>query len=255
MEQWQDQGIVISVRRHGENGAIVGLLTQDQGRHVGYVRGVNGKTMRGALEAGNLVDAKWQSRLSDSLGSYALELASNPGVHFMQDPLRLAALQSVCALCDEALPEREPHQGVFRGALALFEAMKNDDIWSAAYVMWEIAFLKELGFSLDLSQCASGNGDSDLAYVSPKTGRAVSTAAGEPYKDKLLALPAFLTPSGGEIDAESVLEALQITEYFLQNWAFAHHSRGIPEARLRFSQRFAKTIRPPSEKTGSDTNE
>ncbi|MBL4804166.1 MAG: DNA repair protein RecO [Alphaproteobacteria bacterium] len=241
MESWKDQGIVLSARPHGENGAIVSLLTEEQGRHAGYVRGAQGTKLRGSLEVGNIVDASWQSRTSDSLGSFSLELSRGTAALFMQDPIKLSALQSACALCDEALPEREKHAGLYHGLCALFETLESD-IWGAAYVMWEIAFLKELGFSLDLTQCAGGGDNGALTYVSPKTGRAVSAEQGEPYKDKLLNLPPFLKPESGEINEQGVLEGLRMTGYFLEHWVFTHHSRGVPPARLLFQERFAKTV-------------
>ncbi len=241
MEMWQDQGIVLSVRRHGENGAIVSLLTKGYGRHAGYVRGAQGKAMRGTLEAGNLVDANWQSRVAENLGSLSLELVYAPAARIMSDPLKLAALQAACALCDAALPEREAHAGLFHGLSALFETLETD-VWGAAYVMWEIAFLKELGFSLDLSRCAGGSDSDDLIYVSPKTGRAVSREAGEAYKDRMLPLAAFLSPCGGGADEAAVMDGLAMCAHFLEHWAFAHHYSGIPEQRLLFTQRFAKTL-------------
>lgn len=241
MENWQDQGIVLSARAHGENGAVVSLLTEGQGRHAGYVRGAQGSKMRGTLEVGNLVDARWQSRTSDSLGSFTLELSKNHTAHFMQDALKLSALQSACALCDEALPEREAHPGLYHGLNALFDTLESE-IWAAAYVMWEIAFLKELGFSLNLKDCAGGGDEANLAYVSPKTGRAVSREAGAPYKERLLHLPDFLKPAGGGGNEEDVWKGLLLTGHFIEHWAFVHHSRGVPEARLIFTRRFAKTI-------------
>jgi DNA repair protein RecO (recombination protein O) len=241
MERWQDQAIVLAVRRHGENGAIASLLTQGQGRHAGYVRGAQGSKLRGTLEVGNLVDANWQARVADELGTLSLELAGAPAAHFMQDPLKLAALQSACALCDTALPEREGHAGLFHGLNALFEALQSE-VWGAAYIMWEMAFLKELGFALDLSRCAGGGDAGTLAYISPKTGRAVSYAAAEPYKDRLLPLPDFLKPQGGGDTPEDILKGLEMTGYFLEHWVYAHHTQGVPEARLRFQARFAKTV-------------
>jgi DNA repair protein RecO (recombination protein O) len=241
MERWEDQGIVLAVRPHGENGAIVSLLTEGRGRHAGYVRGAQGTRMRGSLEAGNLVDAGWQARVDGDLGSLSLELVRSPAAHIMQDALKLAALQSACALCDSALPEREGHPGLFHGLNALFEALQGE-VWGAAYVMWEIAFLRELGFSLDFSKCAGGGDVKDLAYVSPKTGRAVSEAAGFIYKERLLKLPGFLRPVPQGVDDPDVLTGLEMTAYFLEHWAYAHHSQGIPDARLRFQARFAKTV-------------
>ncbi len=240
MEQWQDQGIVLAVRRHGENGAIASLLTQGQGRTSGYVRGAQGSKMRGTLEVGNLVDANWIARSSDNLGTLKLELSRAPAAHFMQDPLKLAALQAACALCDSALPEREEHAGMFRGLSVLLEAFQSD-IWAESYVMWEIALLKELGFALDISKCAGGGDSDNLAYVSPKTGRAVSLEAGAPYKERLLLLPGFLR-GRSDLGAVDVLTGLELTGYFFEHWVYAHHSHGVPEARLRFEARFAKTV-------------
>lgn len=238
MERWEDQGIVLSVKGHGENGGIVSLLTEHNGRHAGYVRGIRSSKMRGVVEPGNLVEAHWQARVSDNLGGYTLEPLKSYGPLYMGNARKLAALQSACALCDEALPEREGHAGLYYGLIALFDAL-DLEIWPAAYVMWEIAFLKELGFSLDLKTCAGGGDNERLAYVSPKTGRAVSLEAGEPYKDKLLPLPEFLKPNGSEPDDEikDILLGLDITGYFLEHWAFTHHTKGVPEARLRFCNR------------------
>lgn len=244
MEQWQDQAIVLAVRPHGENGAVASLLTEAQGRHAGYVRGAQGTKMRGTMEVGNLVDARWSARTSDSLGSLSLELSQNPSAHIMSDPLKLGALQSACALCDSALPEREGHPGLFHGLGALFAALQTD-IWAEAYIMWEIAFLKELGFALDISRCAGGGDDGRLAYVSPKTGRAVSEEAGEPYKDKLLPLPEFLKPQGKDKGDEDILTGLALTAYFLEHWVYVHHSSGLPEARVRFQDRFIKKLETP----------
>ncbi len=239
MEIWEDQGIVLMARPHGENGAVVSLLTENHGRHAGYVRGASSSKLRGTLEAGNLVDAAWQSRVSDGLGAFNLELVKSFGPSVMHDAARLAALQSACALCDAALPEREGHAGLFHGLIALFGTLESD-VWGAAYVMWEIAFLRELGFSLDLRSCAGGGDAGRLAYVSPKTGRAVSYEAGEPYKDKLLPLPAFLKPNGGPAEDEDVETGLALTGYFLEHWAFSHHTQGIPEARLRLAARIKR---------------
>lgn len=241
MEKWQDQGIVLAARAHGENGAIVSLLTEHNGRHAGYIRGAGSTKMRGTLEPGNLVDVNWSSRLSDSLGTFSLELSKSFAGRFLSDAMKLSALQSACALCDQALPEREANAGLYHGLLALFDVLESE-VWGAAYVMWEIAFLKELGFSLELTKCAGGGDDRSLAYVSPKTGRAVSYAAGAPYKERLLELPSFLKPNGGPVDQDAVIKGLEMTGYFLEHWAFAHHTNGMPEARLRFMVRQVKAL-------------
>ncbi|MGQ0528174.1 MAG: DNA repair protein RecO [Alphaproteobacteria bacterium] len=262
MKRWEDQAIVLAAKAHGENGAIVSLLTESQGRHAGYVHGATSARSRGSLEIGNIVDATWQSRVHDQLGTLTIELITNTAAHFMQDPLRLAALQSACAICDQAIPEREVNAGLFHGLKALLQTL-DTDVWGPSYVMWEIALLRELGFSLDLSKCAWDGSNDNLAYVSPKTGRAVSEAAGKIYKERLLILPDFLKPNpspdfaslnhplpageGGEPQAigvrgnpEDVLKGLKLTGHFLEHWVFTHHTQGVPEARLRFEERLRK---------------
>lgn len=241
MESWRDQGIVLSVRPHGENGGIVTLLTETHGRHVGYVRGIHSSKMRGTLERGNLLDVDWSARSHDELGSYKLEQEQHITAALMGERLKLSALLSACSLCDRALPERESHQGVFHGFLAMLDAMDLDD-WIIAYIYWELALLRELGFAIDLTRCAAGGDAQTLAYVSPKSGRAVSEAAATPYKEKLLPLPAFLRPQREAATDEELLKGLNLTLYFLQHWVFAQHTQGIPEDRLRFQERFAKII-------------
>jgi DNA repair protein RecO (recombination protein O) len=250
MEQWKDQGIVLSVRKHGESGAIVSLLTEEHGRHAGYVRGATSSRMRGMLEPGTLVGAEWQARIADNLGSFVLEQEKQIAYMLMDDPLRLAALLSACQLCDEVLPEREVHPGIFHGLLALFDAINSDD-WSAVYVMWEVALLRELGFSLDLSRCVAGGNSSDLIYVSPKSGGAVSREAGELYKEKLLPLPLFLQPVKGPATEYEILNGLKMTGYFLEHWVFAHHNRGVPENRLRFLSLYEREYMEESNKIAS----
>lgn len=242
MEQWQDQSIVLAARGHGENGAIVSLLTCSHGRQSGYMRGASSTKNRGTLEVGNVVDANWRSRTNDSLGYLTLELSRSTAARIMQDALKLTALQSACALCDQALPDKEGHEGLFYGLKALLDILEGD-VWAAGYIMWEIALLKELGFALDLTKCAAGGDTNTLSYVSPKTGRAVSYEAAEPYKDKMLALPEFLKPEGRVSDDEQdIAVGLDMTGYFLQNWVFAQHSRGLPEARIRLGLRFAEVF-------------
>src|SRR3546814_314852 len=189
---WRDEGIVLSMRRHGEAAAIVTLLTREHGRHAGLVRGGASRRRRGELQVGNLVTATWRARLEEHLGSLSVELAESWTARLLDRPGRLAALSAATALVDAGLPEREPHPVLFESLKELLLALDRDG-WAAAYVRWEVALLAELGFGLDLSCCAATGRNDELAYVSPKTGRAVSLSAGEPYRDKLLPLPAFLT--------------------------------------------------------------
>ncbi|MCH9000561.1 MAG: DNA repair protein RecO [Proteobacteria bacterium] len=233
---WSDEGIVLSARRHGENSVVVQLLTRAQGRHAGLVRGGQGKRARGIYQPGNLVAARWSARLPEHLGNYTCELVEAHAARVFDDPARLAALSAAAALAETALPEREPHAACYEGFLALLAALPGDH-WAEVYVRWELALLAELGFGLDLTSCAAGGANDQLAYVSPKSGRAVSLAAGEPYRDKLLALPGFLAGRGGG-GAEEVEQGLALTGFFLERHVFAPHHRDLPAARRRLAERF-----------------
>ena len=162
----------------------------------------------------------------------------------LQNSLKLAALLSACSLCDAALPEREGHAGLFHGLNTLIEMLEGDH-WGAVYVMWEIQLLRELGFRLELDKCAGGGDADTLVYVSPKSGRAVSKAQAAPYKEKLLELPNFLRPEGvreERSDEEDILTGLKMTAYFLEHWVFTHHTKGVPEPRLLFENRYNTVI-------------
>jgi len=245
MERWTDQGIVLSARAHGENGAVVALLTENNGRHAGYVHGAQSKSKRAMIEPGSRVKVEWSARTNDSLGTFHLEPEGGLPVGILDDSLKLGALLSACSLCDAALPEREGHAGLYHGLLELMKALEGD-YWAVSYVMWEIALLRELGFRLELNKCAGGGDPMCLTHVSPKSGRAVSESEAQPYLDKLLILPNFLRPEpmreedvGG---VQDVALGLQMTGHFLKHWAFAHHTKGVPEARLLFQRRFEDMI-------------
>lgn len=241
MELWTDKAIVLSARSHGEGGAIVALLTENHGCHAGYVHGAMSSKKRGFLQTGSQVKADWSARISDSLGTYTLEPEAGLPDGVLDDSLKLAALLSACTLCDVALPEREGHSGLYHGLIALMEMLSGDH-WGAAYVMWEISLLRELGFHLELNKCAGGGDAQNLKYVSPKSGRSVSAEQAVPYKEKLIELPHFLRPSkirGDDAgDAEDVIRGLKMTGYFLEHWAFAHHTNGLPQARVQLAERY-----------------
>jgi DNA repair protein RecO (recombination protein O) len=242
MVEWTDEGIVLAARPHGEGSAVAIVLTREHGRHAGLVRGAFSGGSRGLYQPGNRVRAVWRARLAEHLGTYACEPVRGHAAAVLDDPLRLAALSAVCAVAEQALPEREPHPRVHDGLAALFDAMAMTDIgdaWVAAYVRWEIGVLADLGYGLDLDSCAATGVNDDLAYVSPRTGRAVSLAAGEPYRDRLLALPRFLIGRGGG-DPDDLFRGLALSGFFLERHVFATHGRPPPPARTRFVERFAR---------------
>jgi len=240
--QWTDDGIVLSTRKHGETSMIVSILTRDHGRHIGLVRGGSGKRARGIYQPGNAVSSHWKARLPEHLGAYECELTKANAADLLNDPLRLAALSAACAVADAALPEREPHAPVFEGMAILLDSIHAGSSWPSVFVKWELGLLRELGFGLDLSRCAATGRSEELAYVSPKSGRAVSIAAAEPYLDVLLPLPGFLLTEGAAGNGEEVQQGLRLSGYFLSRHVFAHHGNKSPQARERMVERLRKSL-------------
>lgn len=234
---WTDQGIVLSARRHGESSAVASLLTRTHGRHAGLVRGGWGKRGRATLQPGNTVQAHWRARLAEHLGTFVLEPDRTFAAGVFNEPLRLAALASACALADCALPEREPHPAIHDALGALLAALVHEDpAWPQAYVRWEVRLLADLGFGLDLKSCAATGTESNLAFVSPRTGRAVSAEAAGPWRDRLLPLPGFLAGAEPTDGIESIAQGLALTAHFLERHVFAPHGRALPAARRRLAQ-------------------
>ncbi len=136
-----------------------------------------------------------------------------------------------------ALPEREPHPGAFFAFETLCETLVIPEIWPAVYVRFEAGLLQELGFGLDLTRCAVTGSLDDLAYVSPRTGRAVSRDAGAPYAERLLRLPPFLLSSQGGLDEGDIGAGLDLTGHFLETFVFAVMNRPLPPARVWLIER------------------
>jgi DNA repair protein RecO (recombination protein O) len=238
MLEWQDSGIILSVRGHGDTGGIVSILTKDHGRAMGYVYGATSTKMRGVLEPGNLVSIDWKAKSNDQLGTFTLELEKSIAADVMDDAAKLTAMQSACVLADKTMPEREKHTGMYEGTKALMASFATD-IWAPTYIYWEMGLLRELGFGLDLSKCAATGSVDNLIYVSPKSGCAVSAAAGEIYKEKLLALPPFLRGEGG-FEESDILNGLKLTGHFLLHRVFSQSNSNLPESRLRLEEKFSR---------------
>ena len=237
--EWSDDGIVLSARKHGESSVVVSVLTAEHGRHAGLVRGGSGTRMRGVLEPGNRVRVRWRARLEEHLGSFECDMVANISAGLLDDPLRLAALQALCAVAEAALPERERHAAVYAGMLELLDAL-GGKAWAGPYVRWELALLADLGYGLDLSACAATGSNDNLTYVSPKSGRAVSASAGEPYRDRLLSLPGFLLRGQLDPGVGEVAAGLALTGYFLDRHVLAPHGKTLPLARGRLVDRLGR---------------
>jgi DNA repair protein RecO (recombination protein O) len=238
--EFEDDAFVLSARPFGETGAIVELVTKTHGKYAAHVAGAASRRMKPFLQAGARVTLRYRARTPDQLGSAALEPAGEGPAALFDDRLALAGLASAAAVAAGALPEREPHPGAFLGLEALIASLEASDIWPAVYVRFEAGLLADLGFGLDLSKCAVTGSADDLVWVSPRTGRAVSAAAGAPYKDRLLALPPFLLSAQGGLRAGDVAAGLAITGHFLDRFVFAPLNRPLPPARLWLSDRLAE---------------
>lgn len=231
--QWTDEGIIISVRPHGETAALIEVWTREHGRHLGLVHGGRSRRLRPILQIGNHVDVTWKARLSDQLGHMSLELRRGFAGELMDDSARLSALTTMAALI-RLMPERDAHPNLYEVTLFVFGFFDDASVWPALMVRWELALLEELGYGLDLDSCAATGGNDQLIYVSPRSGRAVSASAGEPYRDRLLALPAFLTRARKSHPTLQELKAgFALTGYFLTERVLAPREQMLPETRDR----------------------
>ena len=242
--EWQDDAIILSVRPHGETSLLVGLLSRTHGRHAGLARGAAGPRRRGDFQPGNQVEAKWRARRAEHLGTLTCEVSAARAARCMTDPDALAALSSACALCDAGLPERLPMPSLYARLAALLDLVAAaTPEWRRDYVAWELALLAELGFGLDLTRCAVTGAEDDLAFVSPRSGRAVSRAGAGVYAERLLPLPRFLVAPDAPADRSALAEGLRLTGYFLHAHVFHPAERKPPDARARLVDRL---IREPA---------
>lgn len=228
---WRDQGALLSVRRHGENAAIIEVFTQTHGRHAGVVRGGAGRKLSPVLQPGAQLDLEWRARLEDHLGAYRVEPIKSRAALVMDDRTALTGLNAICGLLKFTLPEREPHPRLYQATQTLLDMLGGDADWGGAYLAWELLLLEDLGYGLDLGTCAVTGAVDGLEFVSPKTGRAVSAAGAGEWAEKLLAYP----------DPGDLKTALHTTGFFLEHWlARALGDRPLPEARARLINRLEK---------------
>jgi len=211
--QWMGEGLIIGVRRHGESSVIAEVMVEGRGRHMGLIRGGRSAKLAATLQAGNSVQLTWRARLEEHLGTFAVELTDARAAGLITDRTRLYAAQ---LLCDHLrlLPERDPHDRLLGMTIRLLDHTTPADL-GKALARFELILLDELGFGLDLASCAVTGVETGLTHVSPKTGRAVSAAAAEPYIDKLLALPAFLLDETAPAQPAHIASAFALTGHFL----------------------------------------
>ncbi|TVQ56600.1 MAG: DNA repair protein RecO [Rhodobacteraceae bacterium] len=235
---WRDEGLMLSARRHGENDAIIGAFTAERGRIAAVVKGGAGRRLSAVLQTGDQIDLEWRARLDAHLGVARVEPVRARAGAIMGDAGALAALGSAAALLSAFLPEREAHPALYAATVALADVLASGSDWRRSYALWEMGLLADLGFGLDLSACAATGATTDLAWVSPKSGRAVSRAAGAPWADRLLPLPGFLIDGGDPARGEFV-DAMRLTGWFIERRAApALGLESPPQARARLAARF-----------------
>jgi DNA repair protein RecO (recombination protein O) len=235
---WEAPAIILSARPFGEGGAVVHVITRDHGRHAGLVRGGTSRAQSALWQSGNMIEARWVARLADQLGNLTGELVHPAAALAMEEPLALALLSSACAIAEATLPEREPHPVLFEGLVRIVSRLVHGAAHAMPdYIRWEAMLLAELGFGVDLAACAVTGAVEDLAYVSPKSGRAVSRDAAAGWEDRLLPLAAFLRDDSAASGAEDWSAGLRLTGHFLERDVFHGHHRAVPDARLRLVDR------------------
>jgi DNA repair protein RecO (recombination protein O) len=233
--EWESPGIILDVRPFGEGDAVASVLTELHGRHRGLVRG-GGRRQAATWQPGNIIQTRWVGRLTDQLGAFTAELVHPAAAHAMEDALALGMLTSACALADGALPERGAQPALFSGLLHLLAHLSQGAAQLPALIRWEADVLTELGYGLDLSRCAVTGTREGLAWVSPRTGHAVSESGAGVYKPRLLRLPGFLLGQGPS-DAVAWRNGLALTAHFLARDVFGVQHRGLPAARLALYER------------------
>ena len=242
---WDAPAIVLDARLYGEGDAVGSVLTEAHGLHRGLARGGASRSGAATWQAGNLVQVRWVARLAEQLGSFSAELVHPAAALAMDDPLALAMLSAACAVAEGALPEREPQPRAFHGLLQFIARLSQGPGMLVELVRWEAELLADLGYGLDLSVCAVSGETSGLAFVSPRTGRAVTAAAAGTWTERLLRLPGFLVGAPGFLVDTNVgvaadwRDGLALTGHFLTRDAFGHHNRPLPAARRMLYDRVA----------------
>jgi DNA repair protein RecO (recombination protein O) len=230
---WTDEGIVLGVKRHGEANAILELMTRDHGRHLGLVRGGFGSRLKPVLQAGNSVSAGWRARLDEHLGTYTVEGLLLRAANFFSAPHAIYGVSHLAALM-RLLPERDPHPGLYEALDDVLNHLDDAAIVAPIVVRFELQLLSELGFGLDLERCAATGESGDLVYVSPKSGKAVSRTAGEPWAEKMLRLPTFMRERGATPTSRDLADGFALTGYFLTRHVLEPRGLALGEERTHF---------------------
>ena len=239
--RWSDKGLVVSVKKYGENSLILHLFTKDHGVHAGLVKYSTTKKNGYIYELGNILSVEWTGRLEEQLGFYKSELEKSYLYNIINNSLKLDALNSICSMLSMFLPERQVNSKLYKETIEIIKYLNNNNMtWVSRYAQWELLLLSELGYGLDLSQCAVTGEIKNLKYVSPKSGRAVSELGAGIWVKKLLILPRFLQKfNTNAIDNDELNYGIKLTTFFLNRYVVSIGLK-LPESRDRFTNKLKK---------------
>lgn len=237
--RWESNGLILNFSKYNEKSYILEIFTEEHGKHKGIIRGLHSKNKRSIIEPGNEVFATWSGRLETHLGNYNVEPIKLWSSHILQFKDKLSAISSICSLISLTMAERQPNPIIYFSSKKLIEivASKRED-WIREYVFWEMQLLSEIGYGLDLERCAVTSKSSDLVYVSPSSGRAVTNEGAGDFKNKLLPLPKFMTDFKANYDNDDIYNALNLTEFFFKKRFFLPNNLNFPQSRNRLKELF-----------------
>ena len=237
--RWESNGLILNFSKYNEKSYILEIFTEEHGKHKGIIRGLHSKNKRSIIEPGNEVFATWSGRLETHLGNYNVEQIKLWSSHILQFKDKLSAISSICSLISLTMAERQPNPLIYFSSKKLIEIVASTrDDWIREYVSWEMQLLSEIGYGLDLERCAVTSKSSDLVYVSPSSGRAVTNEGAGDFKNKLLPLPKFMTDFKANYDNDDIYNALNLTEFFFKKRFFLPNNLNFPQSRNRLKELF-----------------
>ena len=237
--RWESNGLILNFSKYNEKSYILEIFTEEHGKHKGIIRGLHSKNKRSIIEPGNEVFATWSGRLETHLGNYNVEPIKLWSSHILQFKDKLSAISSICSLISLTMAERQPNPLIYFSSKKLIEIVASTrDDWIREYVFWEMQLLSEIGYGLDLERCAVTSKSSDLVYVSPSSGRAVTNKGAGDFKNKLLPLPKFMTDFKANYDNDDIYNALNLTEFFFKKRFFLPNNLNFPQSRNRLKELF-----------------
>ena len=238
--RWSSDGIVLNFSNYNEKSYILEIFTEEHGKHKGLIRGLHSKNNRSTIEPGNEVRATWSGRLETHLGNYTLEPIKAWSSLALSHKDKLSAISSICSLISLTMAENQPNIEIYNSCKSLIKQISNNEkTWIKAYIFWEMSLLSEIGYGLDLSKCAVTSNPSNLSYISPASGRAVTDEGAGDYKNKLLPLPKFITGESINYTQSDIFNGLNLTEFFLKKRFFKPNNLNFPQCRNRLKQLFS----------------